>query len=93
MIGVARPAPAATQGPPAEGGADRPVARTFIDRWTGDSSLPRFLDRCKRLQRQGWTVTVLYEFDGDEIVALGCLEAGAEPVPDRQGQYELAVGL
>ena len=54
----------------------------------------RHLDRWKRLRRQGWSVTVLFEYGATErVLAFGCLEDGAEPVPDRHGRTELPLDV
>jgi hypothetical protein len=55
-----------------------------------DERVAAAIGRWKRRKRQGWTLHCLQTPAGD-LVCFGYLEDGAEPEPDRTGQYELPV--
>ena len=64
--------------------------RFLLERWRSDD-FGEHLDRWKRLRRQGWDITALYEFAGHDVIVLGLLELEQEhePEPDRLGRLEL----
>lgn len=65
-------------------------AKTRIERHRAEElRWPAMLEAWKRLERQGWELTLLEEIATGDVVELGVLEHGAEPAPDRTGQYEL----
>lgn len=61
----------------------------LLERWPAES-FGRELDRWKRLQRQGWSLTVLQEIATGDVIVMGWRNLGAFVLePDPAGQFEL----